>query len=52
MMHGQQKSDPCTVATKPANKSGPPEAESVEPRRGAVGNMASRAESFTVRMLL
>jgi hypothetical protein len=39
MMHGQQKSDPGTVATKPANKSGPPEAESVEPRRGAVGNM-------------
>src|SRR5229473_2394295 len=39
MMHGQQKSDPCVVAKKPANKSGPPEAESVERRRGAVGNM-------------
>ena len=38
MMHGQEKSDPPIVATKLANKSGKPEAESVERRGGAKGN--------------
>jgi hypothetical protein len=32
MMHGLEKSDPVVVATKPANKAGPPAAERVEPR--------------------
>jgi len=39
MMYGHQQSDPCVVATKPTNKSGSPEAELGERRRGAVGNM-------------
>ena len=38
MMHGQEKSDSPIVATKLANKSGKPEAESVERRGGAKGN--------------
>jgi RNA-directed DNA polymerase len=38
MMHGQEKSDPCEVAKKPANKPGQPGAELVERRRGAEGN--------------
>jgi len=38
MMNGLEKSDPCEVARKPANKSGQPGAESVERRRGAEGN--------------
>ncbi len=38
MMHKLEKSDPSTVAAKPANNSGSPEAESVEPREGAKGN--------------
>jgi hypothetical protein len=38
MMHGQEKSDSCVVAKKPANKPGQPGAESVERRRGAEGN--------------
>lgn len=38
MMHGQEKSDFPIVATKLANKSGQPEAESVEPRGRAKGN--------------
>jgi len=38
MMHGREKSDPCEVAKKPANKPGQPGAESVERRRGAEGN--------------
>lgn len=32
MMHEQEKSDLSTVARKPANNTGRPEAESVEPR--------------------
>src|SRR6266705_5200442 len=39
MMHERQKSDPGVVAQKLANKSGRPEAESVERRPGAKGNM-------------
>jgi len=38
MMHGREKSDPCEVAKKPANKPGQPGAESAERRRGAEGN--------------
>jgi len=38
MMHGPEKSDPSTVAAKPANKSEGSEAESVERREGAEGN--------------
>jgi RNA-directed DNA polymerase len=38
MMHGLEKSDPVVVATKPANKAGPPAAEWVEPRAGTKGN--------------
>ena len=37
-MNEPKKSDPSIVATKPGNKSGRPEAESVEPREGAKGN--------------
>ena len=39
MMHGLEKSDSRVVAKKPMNKLGQPGAESVEPRRGARGNM-------------
>src|SRR3989338_871181 len=38
MMNGLEKSDPCEVGRKPANKSGQPGAESVERRLGAEGN--------------
>ena len=38
MMHEPEKSDPSTVAAKPANKTGRSDAESVEPREGAKGN--------------
>ncbi|WP_035357133.1 hypothetical protein [Edaphobacter aggregans] len=38
MMNEPEKSDPSTVAAKPANKTGRSEAESVEPREGAKGN--------------
>ncbi len=38
MMHGREKSDPSIVAMKLANKTGQPEAESVERRGGAKGN--------------
>lgn len=38
MMHKLEKSDPSTVAAKPANNSGSSEAESVERREGAKGN--------------
>ena len=37
-MNEQEKSDPGIVAVKPANKSGTPEAEWVEPRPGTKGN--------------
>jgi len=39
-MNGDEKSDPAIVAAKPANKSGHPDAEWVEPRAGAEGNAA------------
>jgi len=38
MMHESEKSDPSTVATKPANKSEGLDAEPVERREGAEGN--------------
>jgi len=38
MMNEPEKSDPSTVAAKPANKTGRSDAESVEPRGGAKGN--------------
>ena len=37
-MHGDEKSDLAIVAEKPANDSGRPDAERVEPRAGAEGN--------------
>jgi RNA-directed DNA polymerase len=39
MMHEREKSDPCEVARKSANKPGKLGAESMERRRGAEGNM-------------
>ena len=38
MMYEPEKSDPSIVAVKPANNSGPSEAESMEPREGAEGS--------------
>jgi RNA-directed DNA polymerase len=38
MMHGPEKSDSATVAMKPANNTGRPVAERVEPRAGTEGN--------------
>ena len=38
MMHEPEKSDPSTVASKPANKPDGPGAESAERREGAEGN--------------
>ena len=51
MMHGQEKSDFPIVATKLANKSGQPEAESVEPRGEAKGNMDCSRTSRTLSRL-
>jgi hypothetical protein len=41
MMHEPEKSDPSTVAARPANKSKGLEAEWVERREGAEGNTSS-----------
>ncbi len=38
MMYERKKSDPFVVAAKPTSNSGPPGAESVEPREEAEGN--------------
>jgi RNA-directed DNA polymerase len=38
MMYGREKSDSAIVAKKPANKTGMPAAEQVEPRAGTEGN--------------
>jgi RNA-directed DNA polymerase len=46
MMNELEKSDPSTVAAKPANKNGRSDAESMEPREGAKGNTP---ESHTYR---
>jgi hypothetical protein len=48
MKHKQEKSDPSTVAERPANKPGQPGAESAEPREGTEGNMG---EQHTYRTL-
>ena len=45
MMHGDEKSDPVVVATKPANKAEQSAAEQVEPRAGAKGN-ADESDTF------
>jgi hypothetical protein len=45
MTHGREKSDPSIVAVKLANKTGRPEAESVERREGAEGNRESNASA-------
>lgn len=49
MMHGPEKSDPAIVATKPANKAGPPVAERVEPRARAEGNTGQSRTRRTQR---
>ncbi len=41
-MHGGEKSDLAIVAVKPANNSGQPDAERVEPRAGAEGNVGQQ----------
>jgi hypothetical protein len=41
-MREAEKSDLAIVAVKPANNSGPPDAEQVEPRAGAEGNAAQQ----------
>ena len=41
-MHEAEKSDLAIVAVKPANNSGPPDAERVERRAGAEGNVAQQ----------
>jgi RNA-directed DNA polymerase len=41
-MHGGEKSDLAIVAVKPANNSGRPDAEWVEPRAGAEGNVGQQ----------
>ena len=41
-MHEAEKSDLAIVAVKPANNSGPPDAERVERRAGAEGNAAQQ----------
>ena len=47
MMHGSEKSDARVVAAKSANKSGQPEAESMEPRRATKENTDPTPESRT-----
>jgi len=47
MMHGSEKSDARVVAAKSANKSGQPEAESMEPRRATKENTDQKPESRT-----
>ncbi len=43
MVHGQEKSDPATVAGKPTNKAERSAAEPVEPRAGAEGNAGQQS---------
>lgn len=45
MMHGWEKSDACVVATKSANKTGQPVAESMEPRQATKENTNQLPES-------
>jgi hypothetical protein len=48
MTHGPEKSDPSTVAVKPANNSDGSEAESVERRAGAKGNTSKHRTHRTL----
>jgi hypothetical protein len=45
MMHGDGKSDPGTVAVKPANNAEPSAAELVEPRTGTKGMRTNKAHA-------
>jgi hypothetical protein len=45
MMNEPEKSDPSTVAAKPANKTGRSDAESAEPREGPRGTRLSRTRT-------
>src|SRR6266700_2525503 len=49
MKHEQEKSDPSTVAKRPANKPGQPGAESAEPREGTEGNTGEQHTCRTPR---
>jgi hypothetical protein len=44
-MNGREKSDSAEVAVKPANKTGMPAAEQVEPRAGTEGNAIPQSTS-------
>ena len=46
-MNGREKSDSAEVAVKPANKTGTPAAEQVEPRAGTEGNAIPQSTSRT-----
>ena len=46
-MNGREKSDSAEVAVKPANKTGMPAAEQVEPRAGTEGNAIPQSTSRT-----
>ena len=49
MKNEQEKSDPSTVAKKPANKPGRPGAESAEPRERTEGNTGEQHTRRTLR---
>ena len=49
MMHEPKKSDLAIVATKPANKTGQPVAEWVEPRARTEGNATQQSTHRTQR---
>jgi hypothetical protein len=51
MKHKQEKSDPSTVAERPANKPGQPGAESAEPREGTEGNTGKQHTYRTLRRI-
>jgi RNA-directed DNA polymerase len=46
-MNGREKSDSAEVAVKPANKTGMPAAEQMEPRAGTEGNAIPQSTSRT-----
>lgn len=50
MMHEPEKSDLSTVARKPANNTGRPEAESVEPRGRTEGNTGGPCTRRTLEL--
>ncbi len=49
VMHGHEKSDSATVATKLPNKAGQPAAEAVERKAGAKGNTGQQRTRRAVR---